>query len=209
MWKRRTILTAYCFGGCRYSTYFSDIIAHGFHLNVQCSSVHHHHQYAYHAGRTFFLLTSSELISLNEDSSPLIYTVCNFIHSFISLSSRYYRIRCTAEMSLRAMEQCDEPASSPDLPPLSHITLKWGEYMCADVKNKRTIVTVTSYATILKENVDLFPNIDVFNALCLCMGQNIWESGSTPLHTHFYMVHPEGAFKLLWNSVYEVFFKIF
>jgi len=47
--------------------------------------------------------------------------------------------------------------------------------MCADVKNKRTIVTVTSYATILRENVDLFPNIDVFNAFCLCMGQNIWE----------------------------------
>jgi hypothetical protein len=34
--------------------------------------------------------------------------------------------------------------------------------MCADVKNKGTIVTVTSYATILRENVDLFLNIDVF-----------------------------------------------
>jgi len=45
--------------------------------------------------------------------------------------------------------------------------------MCADVKNKRTIVTVTSYATILRENVDLFPNIDVFSAFCLCMEQNI------------------------------------
>jgi hypothetical protein len=69
--------------------------------------------------------------------------------------------------------------------------------MCADVKNKRTIVTVTSYATILRENVDLFPNIDVFNAFCLCMVQNIWESGSAPLHKHFYMVRPEGSIKLL------------
>jgi hypothetical protein len=36
--------------------------------------------------------------------------------------------------------------------------------MCADVKNKRTSVTVTSYATILTGNVDLFPETDVFNA---------------------------------------------
>jgi hypothetical protein len=35
--------------------------------------------------------------------------------------------------------------------------------MCADVKSKATIVTVTSYATSVTENIDLFPNIDVFS----------------------------------------------
>jgi hypothetical protein len=69
--------------------------------------------------------------------------------------------------------------------------------MCADVKNKRSIVTVTSYATILRENVDLFPNIDIFKVFCLCMGQNIWESGSAPLHKHVYMVRPERSIKFL------------
>jgi len=67
--------------------------------------------------------------------------------------------------------------------------------MCADVKNKRTIVTVTSYATILRENVDLFPNTDVFNAFLFMHGA---ERLRVRLHafarTHTNVVRPEGYF---------------
>jgi hypothetical protein len=70
--------------------------------------------------------------------------------------------------------------------------------MWADVKNKRSIVTVTSYATILRENIDLFPNIDVFNVFLFMHGAKRLR---VRLHafarTHTNVVRPEGYFKLL------------